>query len=143
MTSLRKLSPQYVSDTNAANKVSRRLTEHHPRPADTLKQDRIYIQLKNSINDTSFDLPSEVNLPNDADVTNLRNILKDLNKRKHIPKGQATYQCYLMGKILFSLKNNQLSRSEFPNVLKLMLDIPNRTHIFSLIFICFARISLN
>jgi len=108
--------PQYVS--NAINFVSSRLTENQPRPDETLKQDKMYLQLKNSINDSNFELPTENAIPNDDNITNLRHILKDLNRRKEVPKSQATYQCYLMGKVLLSLKNNQPSRVEFLKCVK-------------------------
>ena len=93
----------------------------HQRMSDTLveqqshqdeqqqKLETLYKRLKKSVTTRiELDLPTEDNIP-DGDVTNLRNILKDLNTRKNIPKSLMTNQCYLIGKILLSLKNSEPS----------------------------------
>jgi len=105
-------APQYSVDNNPVNLNT--LVEQQPRRRDPDKLTTMYNRLKNSINQTTtLDLPTEANIPLDNNITNLRNILKDLNSRRNSPRSQITYQCYLTGKVLLSLKNYQATVSEF------------------------------
>ena len=76
---------QYVftNGTSIHQRMSDTLVEQHPHQDEQQKLETLYKRLKESLTTRiELNLPTEDNIP-DGDVTNLRNILKDLNTRKN------------------------------------------------------------
>jgi hypothetical protein len=77
----------------------------------TRKALEFYQKLKEHTGDISL-LPQEENIP-DGDLVHMRNILKNLESKRDIPRRMIINHCFLLGKVLLAIKNKAKSSTLF------------------------------